>query len=141
MTGNEAISVLLNTYKYEIEKGGRGCGKTAMRTALIMGANAISLIQKAMGDDEYWTADKIEVLEELLKRENALVLDTVSKGLYDQIKWDRDVAIGQLEELGLSLGQKIDGVYLSKEEYNKLLECADKRYKYGKNLFVNTQFR
>lgn len=69
MTGNEAISVLLNAYKYEIEKGGRGCGKTAMRTALLMGANAISLIQKAMGDDEYWTVDKIEVLEDLLKRE------------------------------------------------------------------------
>jgi hypothetical protein len=40
-----------------------------MRTALLMGANAISLIQKAMSDEDYWTADKIEVLEELLKRE------------------------------------------------------------------------
>lgn len=69
MTGNEAISVLFNAYKYEVQKGGRGCGKTAMRTALLMGANAISLIQKAMNDGEYWTADKIEALEELLKRE------------------------------------------------------------------------
>lgn len=69
MTGNEAISILFNAYKYEIEKGGRGCGKTALRTALLMGANAISIIQKAMGDDNYWTADKIEVLEELLKQE------------------------------------------------------------------------
>ena len=69
MTGNEAISVLLNAYRYEVQKGGRGCGKTALRTALFMGANAISIIQKAMGDDNYWTADKIEVLEELLKRE------------------------------------------------------------------------
>ena len=69
MTGNEAISVLLNAYKYEIQKGGRGCGKTALRTALLMGANAISLIQKAMADDKYWTADKIEALEQLLKKE------------------------------------------------------------------------
>ena len=69
MTGDEAISVLFNAYKYEVQKGGRACGKTAMRTALLMGANAISLIQKAMGDDEYWTADKIEKLDELLKRE------------------------------------------------------------------------
>ena len=69
MTGNEAISVLFNAYKYEVQKGGRGCGKTAMRTALLMGANAISLIQKAMNDNEYWTADKIEALEELLKQE------------------------------------------------------------------------
>lgn len=69
MTGNEAISVLLNAYKYEVQNGGRACGKTALRTALLMGANAISLVQKAMDDDEYWTADKIEVLEDLLKRE------------------------------------------------------------------------
>lgn len=69
MTGNEAISILFNAYKYEVQKGGRGCGKTAMRTALLMGANAISLVQKAMSDDEYWTADKIEALEELLKGE------------------------------------------------------------------------
>ena len=65
MTGNEAISVLFNAYIMS----SRGCGKTAMRTALLMGANAISLVQKAMNDGEYWTADKIEALEELLKRE------------------------------------------------------------------------
>lgn len=68
MTGNEAISVLLNAYRYEVQKGGRACGKTALRTALLMGANAISLIQKVMGDD-YWTPDKVEILEGLLKRE------------------------------------------------------------------------
>ena len=69
MTGNEAISILFNAYKYEVQKGGRANGKTAMRIALLMGANAISLVQKAMGDDDYWTADKIEALEELLKKE------------------------------------------------------------------------
>ena len=42
-----------------------------------------------------------------------------------QYVWERDVAVSQLEELGLGLGQKIDGVYLSKEEYETLLE-----YKY-----------
>jgi hypothetical protein len=72
MTGNEAISVLFNAYKYEVQKGGRGCGKTALRTALLMGANAISLVQKAMGDDKYWTADKIEALEELLKKRGSV---------------------------------------------------------------------
>lgn len=69
MTGNEAISVLLNAYKYEVQKGGRGCGKTALRTALLMGANAISIIQKAMEDKEYWTEENLELLEKLLKRE------------------------------------------------------------------------
>ena len=40
----------------------------------------------------------------------------------EQYRWERDVAIGQLEELDLSFGQKIDGVYITKEEYEKLLE-------------------
>ena len=43
----------------------------------------------------------------------------------EQIRWERDIAIEQLAELGLGLGQIIDGKYLTKEEYNKLLE-----YKY-----------
>ncbi len=29
------------------------------------------------------------------------------KGLYEQVKWERDVAIEQLNELGYSLGEKI----------------------------------
>ena len=49
----------------------------------------------------------------------------VSASLYDQIKWERDIALEQLEILGIGLGQKIDGVYLSNEQYNGLLE-----YKY-----------
>jgi hypothetical protein len=85
MTGNEAISVLLNAYKYEVEKGGRACGKTALRTALLMGANAISLIQKAMGDDEYYgrpdeefeaaIKSKLEELEPYWKKVIAIYTD------------------------------------------------------------------
>lgn len=48
--------------------------------------------------------------------------DVVSRGLFEQYKWERDVAISQLEELGICFGQKIDGVYLTKEQYDKLLE-------------------
>jgi hypothetical protein len=43
-------------------------------------------------------------------------------GAIDQITWERDVAIEQLNELGISFGQKINGVYLTQEEYDKLLE-------------------
>lgn len=50
------------------------------------------------------------------------IVDVVSKGLFDQIRWERDVALEQLADLGLGLGQKIDGVYLTKEEYDKLIE-------------------
>ena len=40
----------------------------------------------------------------------------------DQIRWERDIAIGQLEELGISLGQKIEGVYLTREKFDKLFK-------------------
>ena len=52
-------------------------------------------------------------------------IDAVPKELFNQYKWERDVAIAQLDELGLGFGEKIDGFYLTKEEYEKLLE-----YKY-----------
>ena len=54
--------------------------------------------------------------------------------LINQIRWERDIALEQLADLGISLGQKIDGVYLTKEKYDELLECVDKRYKYEKNV-------
>lgn len=34
--------------------------------------------------------------------------DTVSRGAFEQVMWERDVAIGQLKELGYELGQKIE---------------------------------
>ena len=48
-------------------------------------------------------------------------------GAIEQYKWERDVAISQLEELGLTFGEKIDGVYLTHDQYNELLEY---RYRY-----------
>ena len=46
--------------------------------------------------------------------------DAVSKGLYDQIKWERDVAISQLERYGISLGEKADAA--------KVVRCEKCRY-------------
>lgn len=86
-------------------------------------------------------SSKDEVEDVIQRIKNVPATDAVSKSLYDQIKWERDIALEQLEELGISLGQKIDGVYLTKEKYDELLECVDKRYKYGKNLFVDTKLR
>lgn len=72
ITTEQAINLLESAYNFEIKKGGRGCGKTSFRTALLMGVNAL--------------------------------------GAIEQIRWERDVAISQLEELGLGLGQKVDHV-------------------------------
>lgn len=84
MTRKEAINILMDAYESKVLSGGRCCGKTNFRTALLMGAESI--------------------------------------GALEQYKWERDIALMQLEKLGISFGQKIDGVYLSKEEYEKLLE-------------------
>lgn len=42
--------------------------------------------------------------------DDAHTVEAVSKGLFDQIKWERDIAIGQLKEIGCELGQKMDDV-------------------------------
>lgn len=52
----------------------------------------------------------------------ALYMAINALGAIDQIRWERDVAVEQLKELGISFGQKIDGVYLTNEEHDKLLE-------------------
>lgn len=71
--------------------------------------NAISILKK---NSQYATANAVE------QAFSAMIC-------LGQYVWERDVAVSQLEELGLGLGQEIDGVYLSKEEYETLLE-----YKY-----------
>ena len=50
----------------------------------------------------------------------ALLMGAQSIGALEQYKWERDIALMQLEELGISFGEKIDGVYLSMEEYEEL---------------------
>lgn len=40
--------------------------------------------------------------------ENQPTIETIPKGLYDQIKWERDMAIDQLKSYGVSLGEKAD---------------------------------
>lgn len=37
----------------------------------------------------------------------APTLDVVSKGVFEQVKWERDIALAQLEKLGISLGEDI----------------------------------
>ena len=47
-------------------------------------------------------------------------VDAVSRGVHDQVRWERDVAIGQLESYGISLGEKADAV--------KVVRCKDCKY-------------
>ena len=74
--------------------------------------------------DLYWNGytDAADSVDDWM--ESYRIVDT-EDCLAGQYRWERNVAISQLEQLGIGFGQKIDGFYLTKEEYEKLLE-----YKY-----------
>lgn len=39
-----------------------------------------------------------------------------------QYRWECEIVTSQLEQLGIGFAEKIDGIYISRDEYNKLLE-------------------
>ena len=71
--------------------------------------------------DHYCTGyvDAVDIIDDWMDAHR--IVDT-EDCLAGQYRWERNVAIDQLEQLGIGFGQKIDGVYLTKEEYEKLLE-------------------
>ena len=38
----------------------------------------------------------------------------------EQYRWEYEIATSQLEQLGIGFAEKIDGVYISQQEYNEL---------------------
>ena len=48
-------------------------------------------------------------------------IDAVSSGAYDQVVWERDIAIKQLAEIGKSLGEQMD-------DAAKVVRCRDCLY-------------
>ena len=54
----------------------------------------------------------------------SIALENAILGLkmLEQRGWERDIATAQLHELGIGLGQKIDGIYLTHDKYKELLE-------------------
>ena len=70
-------------------------------------------------------AGYIDMTETYDKNEFEIIKEAMSSlGALAQYKWERDIAIMQLETLGISFAEKIDGVYLTMEEYGELLEKA-----------------
>ena len=80
--------------------------------------NAVEILRK---HDQYATAKAVE--------EAFMALACLG-----QYMWERDVAISQLEELGLSLGQKVDHV---KEAFDKQVtkDIITEKYFYGENYY------
>lgn len=54
---------------------------------------------------------------------NAVEMAFSAWGCIGQYRWERDIALEMLDELGLGFAQKIDGVYISNDRYKELLEC------------------
>ena len=77
MTNEEAMSILMSAYGNEVIKGGRGCDKTAFRTALLMGANAIKIVVRI--------PEIIEELEGLkMDMEGQIFYNQASKLIYEE---------------------------------------------------------
>lgn len=52
-------------------------------------------------------------------------VDVVSRDVLDQVRWERDVAISQLESYGISLGEKADVTKVVHGRWIKA-ECSEK---------------
>lgn len=75
-------------------------------------------------DIKEFKRNAIKILEQNSQYATAKAVDIAFKalGCVEQFRWENEILTEQLKELGISFGQKIDGVYLSKEKYNELLE-------------------
>ena len=58
--------------------------------------------------------------------------DVVSRGLFEQIKWERDIAMEQLKEYGISFGAK------KSDDVVKVVRCCECVYWESKNS-INSQ--
>ena len=69
--------------------------------------------------DEY---DRVHIGEPGKARkliEDAPAVDAVSRGVLDQVRWERDIALEQLADYGLSLGERADVVKVVRCKYCK----------------------
>ena len=79
--------------------------------------DAVSRILKRMWNcrGKHTTSIDKVAMEQIIRDELSSVTskpiecdDTVSRGVFEQVRWERDIAIEQLHELGYELGQKIE---------------------------------
>lgn len=57
--------------------------------------------------------------------------DVAPDGAYQQVKWERDIAIKQLEHIGLSLGEKTDGYGKKSEVARDIFEDIREKGKFN----------
>jgi hypothetical protein len=77
-------------------------------------------------DIKEYKRNAIKILEDNAQYATAKAVDLAFNALIcaDQLMWERDVAIGQLEELGIGFGQKIEYAnVVPREQYENLREA------------------
>ena len=57
--------------------------------------------------------------------EDAPIVDAVSRGVHEQVRWERDMAIEQLESYGVSLGEKAEVAKVVHGRWVSLTDCAN----------------
>ena len=67
--------------------------------------------------------DMVEKTREIIMDEPTV--DAVSRGVLDQVRWERDVAIEQLESYGVSFGEKADVTKVVHGHWISLTDCAN----------------
>lgn len=75
-------------------------------------------------DEVYITVGELqEFINEIKALEQEPCDDMVSRGVFDQVRWERDIAIEQLNELGYEFGEKIEpcGDCISRENTLKAM--------------------
>ena len=72
-------------------------------------------------DAEWFTRMHDRQREIIAIIEGQTAVDAVSRGVHDQVRWERDVAIGQLEEHGIPFGGIAPDVV-------KVVRCKDCKY-------------
>ena len=76
------------------------------------------MIQEAIRHYKYGISH--DIFKEPVTTYAELSIDALEKlPLYEQIKWERDVAISQLEDIGCGLGRKMDDIKVAIEKQNK----------------------
>lgn len=84
---------------------------------LISRADAIGAVDSIKSTDN-WQGAVIALLSALPSA------DAVSKGVLEQFRWERDVAMAQLEEYGIPFGTDKD------EDMVRIVRCKDCRHRY-----------
>lgn len=86
-------------------------------------------------DAEEFTKDFNEILDLVTKAlEQESCDDTVSRGVFEQVMWERNAAIEQLRELGYELGQKIEPCEDCVSRQALLRKMNTKTHEYGNGL-------